>query len=131
MLNDSCAESCHEEAQPLGTHYTEIRRNREQWLEACREVRSLTKCAKQNSWRSFMESMKGKTSLSHVWLVIRSLNRKRSPPMARNTVLEHGGRNCFVSDTAKAYVFIKHYASVSRHKLSRAKRKTDLTCVLD
>jgi hypothetical protein len=44
--------------------------------------------------------------------------------MARNTVLEHGGRS-LVSDTAKADVFIKHYASVSRHKLSRAERKTE------
>jgi hypothetical protein len=43
-----------------------IGRNREQWLEACREVRSLTRCAKQNSWRTFVESMKGKTSSSHV-----------------------------------------------------------------
>jgi hypothetical protein len=68
--------------------------------------------------------MKGKASLFHVWSVIRSLNGKRSPPMARNTVLEHGGRS-FVSDTAKADVFIKHYASVSRHKFSRAERKTD------
>jgi hypothetical protein len=31
----------------------------------------------------------------------------------------------FVSDTAKADVFIKHYASISRHKFSRAERKTD------
>jgi hypothetical protein len=71
-----------------------------------------------------VESMKGKTSLSHVWSVIRSLNGKRLPPMARNTVLEHGGR-IFVSDTAKADVFIKHYASVSRHKFSRAERRVD------
>jgi hypothetical protein len=81
----------------------------------------LTRCAKQNSWRTFVDSIKGKTSL----LVIRSLNRKRLSPMARNTVLEHGGKN-FVTDTAKADVLIKHYASVSRHKFSRAKRKTDL-----
>jgi hypothetical protein len=44
--------------------------------------------------------------------------------MARNTVLEHGDRS-FVSDTAKADVFIKHSASVSRHKFSRAERKVD------
>jgi hypothetical protein len=68
--------------------------------------------------------MKGKTSSSHVWSVICSLNGKRSPPMARNTVLEHEGRS-FVSDTAKADVFIKDYASVSRHKFSRAERKVD------
>jgi hypothetical protein len=68
--------------------------------------------------------MKGKTSLSHVWSVIRSLNGKQSPPMVRNIVLEHGGRS-FVSDTAKADVFIKHYASVSSHKFSRAEKKTD------
>jgi hypothetical protein len=57
-------------------------------------------------------------------MVIRSMNRKRSPPMARNMVLEHGGKS-FVTDTAKADVFIKHYASVSHHKFSRAERKTD------
>jgi hypothetical protein len=44
--------------------------------------------------------------------------------MARNTVLKHGGKR-FISDTAKADVFIKHYASFSRHKFSRAERKTD------
>jgi hypothetical protein len=101
-----------------------IGRNREQWLEACREVCSLTRCAKQNSRRTFVESMKGMTSFSHVWLVICSLNGNRSPPMARNTVLEHGSRS-FVSDTAKADVFIKHYASVSCHKFSRSERRVD------
>jgi hypothetical protein len=82
------------------------------------------RCAKQNSWCTFVESMKSKTSLFHVWLVSRSLNGKWLPPMARNTALEHGGKS-FVSDTAKADVFIKHYASVSHHKFSRAERKTD------
>jgi hypothetical protein len=43
--------------------------------------------------------MKGKTSSSHVWSVIR--------------------------DTAKADVFIKHYVSVSRHKFSRTERRID------
>jgi hypothetical protein len=79
---------------------------------------------KQNNWCTFVESMKGKTSSCHVWSVIRSLNRKRSPAMARNTVLEHGGRS-FVSDTAKADVFFKHYPFVCCHKFSRAERKTD------
>jgi hypothetical protein len=68
--------------------------------------------------------MKGKTNMSHVWLVIRSPNGKWSPSMARNMVLEHGEKS-FISDTAKADVFIKHYTSVSRHKFSRAERKTD------
>jgi hypothetical protein len=104
-----------------------IGRNREQWLQACREVCSLTRCAKQNSWHTFLETMKGKTSLSHVSLVIHSLNGKRLPPLARKMVLEHGGKS-FVTDTVKADVFIKHYASVSRHKFSRAERKTD--CVV-
>jgi hypothetical protein len=101
--------------------------NREQWSEACREVRSLMRFAKQNSRRTFVESMKGKTSLSHVWSVISSLKGKQLPPMARNTVLEHRGKS-FVSDTAKADVFTKHYASISRHKFSRAERKTE--CVM-
>jgi hypothetical protein len=69
-----------------------------------------------------MDSMKGKTSSSHVWLVIRSLNGKHSPPMARNTVLEHEGKSFLL------LAFIKHYASVSRHKFSRAEKKTD--CVV-
>jgi hypothetical protein len=101
-----------------------VGRNKKQWLEAYREFRSLKRCAKQNSWRTFVEFMKGKTCSSHVWSVIHSLNGKRSPPMARNMVLEHGGRS-FISDTAKADVFIKHYASNSCHKFSRAERKTD------
>jgi hypothetical protein len=74
-----------------------IGNNKEQWLEACRKVCSQTRCAKQISWRTFVESMKGKTSLFHVWSVIRSLNGKRSPLMARNMVLEHGGRASFLT----------------------------------
>jgi hypothetical protein len=101
-----------------------IGRNREQWLKACRQVHRLMRCAKQNNWHTFVESMKGKTSLSHVWSVICSLNGKRLPPMARNTVLEHGGKS-FVSDTAKVDVFIRHHTSVSCHKFSRAERKTN------
>jgi hypothetical protein len=59
-----------------------------------------------------------------MWSVIRSLNGKWLPLMARNTVLEHKGKS-FVTDTAKAGVFIRHYAAVSRHKFSRVERKTD------
>jgi hypothetical protein len=44
--------------------------------------------------------------------------------MARNMSLEHQGKS-FVANTAKADVFIKHYAAVSCHKFSRAERKTD------
>jgi hypothetical protein len=39
-------------------------------------------------------------------------------------VLEHEGKS-FVTDTSKADVFVKHYASASHHKFSRAERKTD------
>jgi hypothetical protein len=74
--------------------------------------------------------MKGKTSSSHVWSVIHSLNGKRSPPMARNMVLEHQGRS-FVSDTAKVDVFIKHYAYVSYHKFSGLKARCTVMCMLD
>jgi hypothetical protein len=53
--------------------------------------------------------------------------------MARNTVLEHGGKS-FVSDTAKADVFIKHYASVScqlaTSSLGLIGRLT-MSCILD
>jgi hypothetical protein len=35
------------------------------------------------------------------------------------------GGKIFVSYTTKADVFIKHYASVGRHKFSRAQRKID------
>jgi hypothetical protein len=104
--------------------------NREQWLEACREVRSLTRCAKQNSWCSFVESMKGKTSLSHVWLVIRSLNGNWSPPMARNTVLEHGGRASFLTQRRQMCSSNTMHALVATSSLG-LKGKLTMPCVLD
>jgi hypothetical protein len=45
--------------------------------------------------------------------------------MASAALMMTAGGRTFVSDTAKADVFIKHYTSVSRHKFSRAERKTD------
>ena len=64
--------------------------HREAWVEACREVRRQTISAKQESWRTFVESLEGQAGTSRVWGVIRSLNGKRPRTDAGNSMLEHG-----------------------------------------
>jgi hypothetical protein len=49
-------------------------------------------------------------------------------PLNKQTNKQTTTTKSFVSDTAKADVLVKHYASVSRHKFSRAEKKTD--CVV-
>ena len=101
-----------------------IATHREQWLEACREVRKLTISAKEESWHSFVESLEGRAGSSRVWGVIRSLNGKSSKTDARNAMLEHRGK-AIHDPIRKADAFCQHYAAVSRHTFSRAERKTE------
>ena len=98
--------------------------HREAWLEACRDVRNLTISAKAESWRRFVESLEGQAGSSRVWGVIRSLNGKSSATDARNSMLEHRGKAIY-DPVRKADAFCQHYAAVSRHPSSPAKRATD------
>ena len=103
-----------------------IAENRIAWLEACREVRTLSIAAKKASWRSYVERIgkDGNSSSTKVWGVIHSLSGKYSAPEGENVMLEHRGRT-LASNARKADAFVQHYAAVSRHKSSREDRELE------
>ena len=99
--------------------------NREQWLEACQEVRRLTREAKEASWRSFVDSLGSEANSSRAWGVIRSLRGVKKSSSPRNVALQHKGKT-YSGDGQKANVFNAHYAAVSRHVFTKEERGRDL-----
>ena len=96
-------------------------RNRERWLEACREVRSLTREAKTASWRSYVESLGADADMSRMYRVVRSLKGGNTAPSPRNVVLEHEGKTV-ASDLRKADLYVRQYAGVSCHRFTKEER---------
>jgi len=96
--------------------------NREQWRDACIRVRELVRETKQRRWREFVETLyeEGSNS-SKAWRVIQSLSDRAPLPRDRGRTLICDGR-AYVTDTAKAALFARKYAAVSRHRFTRAER---------
>ena len=102
----------------------DINAHRDAWLEACREVRRLTREAKAASWRSYVDSLGANANSSRTWNVLRSLNGAKASRTPRNVVLEHKGK-AVVGDGPKADAFVQHYAAVSRHFFTKEERGRD------
>ena len=76
--------------------------------------------ARENAWKEYLEDAISEKDDSKVFRVIRSLNGcpdTNNP----NEALAHNGRSV-TSDIRKADVFMKHYASVGRHKFNKDER---------
>ena len=96
-----------------------INKNRQEWINACREANEAINEAKTDSWKEVLES--AMTNNSDMWKVIKGLNRTpeaNSP----NEEMSHDGR--VITDAkAKASVFVNHYARVSNLPMSAADRQ--------
>ena len=99
----------------------QIGSRREAWIEACRRVRELIREAKQRKWRHFVEELERDTDCAKVWRVIRSLSDASQAGGARNEILAHNGKE-YLPGGQKAELFARHYASVSRLRLSKPER---------
>ena len=99
----------------------QIGTRREAWIQSCRRVRELVREAKERKWRHFVEELEWDTDCAKVWRVIRSLSDANRAGGARNEVLVHNGRE-YLPGRQKAEVFARHYAAVSRLRLSKPER---------
>ena len=97
-----------------------VRENREEWLDACRDVRELVEAARKRKWTEFVESLDSSTDVSKVWRVVRSLSGS-SARCGRNEILKHNGRS-ILSDTGKASAFMSEYARVSNFRIPKEGR---------
>jgi ribonuclease HI len=97
-----------------------VRENREEWLDACRDVRELVEAARKRKWTEFVESLDSSTDVSKVWGVVRSLSGS-SARCGRNEILKHNGRS-ILSDTGKASAFMSEYARVSNFRIPKEGR---------
>ena len=95
---------------------------RVEWLEACKRVRCLIAEEKERRWHAFVDELDGSSDPARVWQVIRSLGGSSDASKARNEILVHGGKE-YSTAVAKADVFCRHYAAVSRLEFSREERR--------
>jgi len=98
--------------------------NREAWREACKQVRAMVTSIKAQRWRTFVESLEDHAGSPKAWNVLKSLSGKAPAQADRNKTLLHGGHE-YVTDEAKAEVFVRQYAQVSSHRFTREERRTN------
>ena len=85
-----------------------VHERKEEWVEACKEVREAIKNAQEDSWRDLLTSATNEDE-GKLWRVIKSL--KGSPDSnSPNEAMIHKGKTV-VSSRCKADIFISHYAS--------------------
>ena len=102
----------------------DLKTNRKEWLDACKETNDAIREAKTECWREVVEGAINSEEEGKVWSFVKTLNGTpdRNSP---NEALVVGGRR-ITSDKRKADAFIDNYAEVSRLKFTRAERRTNL-----
>ena len=98
----------------------DIANKRVEWLEACREVKELTKEAKEQSWVDYLGELEDDPDPTRVWRTIKNLSGTPDSP-APNEALIHKGK-AITSFHKKADIFAKHYAKVSKLEFSKEER---------
>ena len=95
-------------------------KNREEWLEACREAQEEIRKTKEQSWQDFLQDAVTEADDTKLWSLIRTLNGcpdTNSP----NEAMNHKGK-VITSNARKADIFASHYAAVSRLQLNKEDR---------
>ena len=95
--------------------------NRQDWVNACRNVRTLIQEVRARRWRDFVESLGDKPDSPRAWGVLRSLSGKAPARAERNKAILHDGKT-YVTDKSKANLFVRKYAQVSRHRFTREEK---------
>lgn len=84
-------------------------------------MRDLIKKSKEQKWKDFLEDTTANSDPNKIWRVIKSLSGK-SPSSMNNEVLIHENR-MYQTNKAKADIFMKHYASISRLNIPKTQRR--------
>ncbi|MEL6855582.1 MAG: endonuclease/exonuclease/phosphatase family protein, partial [Cyanobacteria bacterium J06607_13] len=97
-----------------------ISTRRNEWIEACKNVKDLVSQAKCEAWRQVLDDASAHHNDAKMWRVVGSLN---GTPDANspNEAMSHNGR-LITSNKRKADLFVGHYANVSRLKTTKADR---------
>ena len=95
--------------------------NRDAWIDACQQVRTMVADIKAQRWRSFVESLQDHSDSSRAWNVLRSLSGKAPSQADRSKALVHDGRE-YVTDREKADLFVRKYAQISSHRFTKEER---------
>ena len=96
--------------------------NRDAWVAKTREVLEKTQEVKRNTWRAHLEEVTRTKDAKKTWAVVKSLNWSSWAQDWKTLVYK--GRE-YVSDKAKASVFIQEYATVSGRKSDRSSRRAE------
>ena len=85
-----------------------VRQQRQEWLDACKEAQEEIRKARQESWEDLLESTLHENDERKMWNLVNSLKgcpESNSPNEASNK--------------KKADLFVQHYANVSKHSFSK------------
>ena len=94
------------------------------WLQSCKDVNTIIDTAKEESWKNLLEDAITEKDSTQLWNIIKSLNGAPSNN-APNCAMKHKGKT-ITSSSKKATIFARHYASVSRLRLSKEERRLNL-----
>ena len=100
----------------------DLKNNKAEWLEACKDVNLAIKEARAESWKEVIEGVIEEGDDRKVWQFINTLNGTpdtNSP----NEVMVHKGKR-ITSGTGKANCFVDHYAEVSTLKWQNKTEKS-------
>ena len=98
-----------------------IKTQRREWIESCKEARQEILRAKEESWKEFLDESVNSTDESQLWKVIKSLNGTPSTN-SKNEVLKINGKKLTLPQ-AKADAFVDYYSDISKLKLSKDDRE--------
>ena len=97
-----------------------VRHQREEWLDACKEAQEEISKARQESWEDLLESTLHENDDQKMGKIINSL--KACPETnSPNEALKHKDRT-ITSNQKKADLFVQHYANVSKHSFTKEER---------
>jgi hypothetical protein len=100
------------------------KKQRQDWLTACKDVNDQIHKSKTDSWRELLEDAIAAEDDSKLWRIIKNLNG--SPESnAPNEAMIHKGR-VITSNKQKADLFARHYAAVSRLTFTDEERAENL-----
>jgi ribonuclease HI len=100
----------------------DMRRNKQRWLDICREIRTMEEGAKRRVWRENLDKIKETKDTARAWDLVRNMRGQASESSSK--VLSYRGR-CCITKKAKANAFVQEYAEVSKIKGSKMSRRRE------
>jgi hypothetical protein len=101
-----------------------VQANRAEWIEACKETNEAISEAKADSWRDLLDGAGVRGDEEKMWKTIKSLNGTPDTNSPNEAMLHNG--KTITDPKQKADIFAKHYANVSKLKMSKEDRAQNM-----